>query len=596
MKVKGYGEIFLADKINMKKASNALIDFLGGVFATALKVFGGHPFAFATAAVGSLPSFLGCVFAAIVGGDDGLRVSFALVAIFASSRFVMPKFTFPKYVKVFISALWGVLLAEVLGAFVYGYTFYENLLFALSGLIGAVLATAMEYAKNARETKKGDPNVFFISMIFSAAAVLCGMGFCGRLLSDAAAVITVFTVLCLAVRTNLFYTVSFSVIIGGLSSLLNGRSLYFLALLVIGGILSSLLRDFSRFFVPFGFCSVCLSFLLYTEFSNDAVMLSLYTLLSSVLFIVINDKAKTSFLMRFFPSLPAFSGKKYRIKKSDGVVNEKNPEKLCDNCPKKLICWTENYAFTKDCFTKIKSSQRNIPSEFINGCVRRKELREICKLSDSDGVFNIEISKVSTAKMGEKRCGDSVGAFVTADDREFVYIVDGMGTGDEASAQSRRGSGIIKKLTDNGLSEKDCLQVLNDFLSKKGEEIIMGVDLCCIDKKNGVAEFYKAGAAPTYIIRKGNSYEIGTASVPIGVLDEVNIEYNKCKLTNGDVIVMISDGFLSLGPAVFEEYLCGLKIEKEDSAVDITGKIMYAAETLGLIYKDDISVVAVKIS
>ena len=84
--------------------------------------------------------------------------------------------------------------------------------------------------------------------------------------------------------------------------------------------------------------------------------------------------------------------------------------------------------------------------------------------------------------------------------------------------------------------------------------------------------------------------------MPIGVLDEVNIEYNKCKLTNGDVIVMISDGFLSLGPAVFEEYLCGLKIEKEDSAVDITGKIMYAAETLGLIYKDDISVVAVKIS
>ena len=598
MKVKGYGEVLLADKINMKKATGALLDFLTGVFSCALRVFGGRPIAFALTAVGSFPSFLGCIFAAIIGGEDFLRIAAALVAVFVSSRYIMPKFTFPGYVKVFISSLWGVLLAEVFGALIYNYTFYENLLFALSGLIGAVSATAMEYAKNAKERRKGDPNVFFISTVFSVSAVLCGMGFCGRLLFDTAAVIMIFTVLCLSVKTNLFYTVSFSVIIGGLSCLLNGRSVYFLALLVIGGILSSLLRDFSRFFVPFGFLSACLSFLIYTGFGSDAVTLCVYTLLSSLVFILVNDKVKTAFLTRFIPSLPMFSGKKYRIKKTDGAVSGNNPEKLCDNCPKKLICWSENYAFTKDCFMKIRSGNtRNVPSEFLSGCVRRKELKEICNIkTDGEGLLNIELSKVSSAKMGEKLCGDSVGNFRTADDREFVYIVDGMGTGNEASAQSRRGSGIIKKLTDNGLSEKDCLRALNDFLSRNGEEIIMGVDLCCIDRRNGIAEFYKAGAAPTYIIRKGNSYEIGTASVPIGVLDEINIEYNKCKLMPGDIIVMISDGFLSLGPAVFEEYLCGLKVEKDDSAVDITGKIMYAAETLGLLYKDDISVVAAKIS
>lgn len=467
----------------------------------------------------------------------------------------------------------------------------------MSGLLGAVSAVAMEYSKNAAARKTSDPNVFFVSVVFTVSAVLCGMSFCGRLLSDTAAVLSVFTVLCLAVKTNLFYTVSFAVTVGGLSCFLNGRSIFFLALLVLGGMISSLLRDFSRFFVPFGFICVSLSFLVYTSMSKDAVYLSVYTAIASVAFIVVNDKAKKEYLARFIPALPIFSGKKYRIKKIKEPVSEKNAEKLCDNCPKKLICWTENYAFTKDSFEKIKKGKAfTVSSEFWEGCVCRKELKNICNLSsDAENLLRTEISKVSTAKIGEKRCGDSVGNFTTADDKEFIYIVDGMGTGDMASAQSRRGSGIIKKLTDSGVSEKDCLKALNDLLSKGDEEVVMGVDLCCIDRKNRVAEFFKAGAAPSYIIRKGNSYEIGTASVPIGVLDEINVEYNKCKLMSGDVIVMISDGFLSLGAAVFEEYLCGLKIEEDDGPTDVTGKIMYAAETLGLIYKDDISVVSVKV-
>lgn len=123
----------------------------------------------------------------------------------------------------------------------------------------------------------------------------------------------------------------------------------------------------------------------------------------------------------------------------------------------------------------------------------------------------------------------------------------------------------------------------------------MGIDMLCVDRKNGVAEFYKAGAAPSYIIRRGSSYEIGTASLPIGILDEVNIEYNKCKLMKGDTIIMISDGFLSLGPAVFEDSLYNMKISESDSPVDISEKIMRAAEKMGLLFKDDITVVSMRI-
>ena len=598
MKVKGYGDVFLAGKFNLKKILRFFSEFLIGVFIYSVRIFGGHPFSYAAASLGSLPLFLGCVFCAVFTGEDPVRITFALIAVFVIKKFVMPKFTFPEYVKVFISSLWGVLLAEILGAIIYNYTFYENFLFALSGIIGAVSSIAMEYAVSKENQKSGASNLYFISMIFFVSIVLCGMGASGRLLNNASIILTIFIILCLSSMSSLFYTASFSVIVGGCMCVINSESLYLLALFVIGGIISSLLNGFSRFVSPLGFLCADLSFLIYTGFDGASVMLTIYTVVASFLFVVVKDKGKEQFLSFFISILPANPGKKYRIKKSETKVsNIEDAEKLCDDCPKKLVCWSENFSSTKDSFNKITSgAAASVSDGFWDSCVKRKELRNLCGLDfDGKDLFRVEISKASSAKMGEKLCGDSVGNFISEDGREIVYIVDGMGTGDEASAQSRKGSNIIKKLTDNGVEERDALKILNEFLTREKSEVIMGIDMLCVDRKNGVAEFYKAGAAPSYIIRRGSSYEIGTASLPIGILDEVNIEYNKCKLMKGDTIIMISDGFLSLGPAVFEDSLYNMKISESDSPVDISEKIMRAAEKMGLLFKDDITVVSMRI-
>ena len=211
MKVKGYGDVFLAGKFNLKKILRFFSEFLIGVFIYSVRIFGGHPFSYAAASLGSLPLFLGCVFCAVFTGEDPVRITFALIAVFVIKKFVMPKFTFPEYVKVFISSLWGVLLAEILGAIIYNYTFYENFLFALSGIIGAVSSIAMEYAVSKENQKSRASNLYFISMIFFVSIVLCGMGASGRLLNNASIILTIFIILCLSSMSSLFYTASFSV-------------------------------------------------------------------------------------------------------------------------------------------------------------------------------------------------------------------------------------------------------------------------------------------------------------------------------------------------------------------------------------------------
>lgn len=431
MKVKGYGDVFLAGKFNLKKILRFFSEFLIGVFIYSVRIFGGHPFSYAAASLGSLPLFLGCVFCAVFTGEDPVRITFALIAVFVIKKFVMPKFTFPEYVKVFISSLWGVLLAEILGAIIYNYTFYENFLFALSGIIGAVSSIAMEYAVSKENQKSGASNLYFISMIFFVSIVLCGMGASGRLLNNASIILTIFIILCLSSMSSLFYTASFSVIVGGCMCVINSESLYLLALFVIGGIISSLLNGFSRFVIPLGFLCADLSFLIYTGFDGTSVMLTIYTIVASFLFVVVKDKGKEQFLSFFISILPANPGKKYRIKKSETKVsNIEDAEKLCDDCPKKLVCWSENFSSTKDSFNKITSgAAASVSDGFWDSCVKRKELRNLCGLDfDGKDLFRVEISKASSAKMGEKLCGDSVGNFISEDGREIVYIVDGMGT------------------------------------------------------------------------------------------------------------------------------------------------------------------------
>ena len=59
-------------------------------------------------------------------------------------------------------------------------------------------------------------------------------------------------------------------------------------------------------------------------------------------------------------------------------------------------------------------------------------------------------------------------------------------------------------------------------------------------------EIAKLGAAPTFI-KNGSDIEfIHSKSLPMGVVDKINVEIIKKTLHNGDMVIMISDGAIAM--------------------------------------------------
>ena len=128
------------------------------------------------------------------------------------------------------------------------------------------------------------------------------------------------------------------------------------------------------------------------------------------------------------------------------------------------------------------------------------------------------------------------------------------------------------------------------MLVSEGSETILGLDLAVIDLLTGKCDMLKANAAPTFILRDGNVYEIGSASLPIGIFEEVNIKENKCMLVDGDVIVMLSDGLLSGGSKWINEYIKVLAGNTPDSFA-ISNGLMTEAVKRNMVLNDDLTVI-----
>lgn len=70
------------------------------------------------------------------------------------------------------------------------------------------------------------------------------------------------------------------------------------------------------------------------------------------------------------------------------------------------------------------------------------------------------------------------------------------------------------------------------------------LDLCAVNLLTGEAEFIKAGAAASYIKRGNWVDEVSADTLPIGSMEELSPITQSVKLTDTDMLVMVSDGIL----------------------------------------------------
>lgn len=151
-------------------------------------------------------------------------------------------------------------------------------------------------------------------------------------------------------------------------------------------------------------------------------------------------------------------------------------------------------------------------------------------------------------KEGQTVSGDAGAWFKTEEGGLFVLLCDGMGSGMEAHRESTMAIGLLEKFLRAGMEPEEALITLNSALALRWEEEggFTTIDLFRLDLYTGEAGFYKLGAAPTYVRRKGSVTRVTGSALPAGLgVGDNGPDVSKMRLEVGDSVVLISDGVAS---------------------------------------------------
>lgn len=155
--------------------------------------------------------------------------------------------------------------------------------------------------------------------------------------------------------------------------------------------------------------------------------------------------------------------------------------------------------------------------------------------------FRVEVSARSRGK--ERSNGDKCLAFSGSGCRYFLLLCDGMGTGLGAAREAQEAASLLRQLLTAGFPAEHALKTLNSLLVLRGSGGAVTVDLAEAHLDTGHVHIYKWGAAPSWLLTRGQAEKIGTASPPPGLgINGPGESVRKLSLRRGEVLILLSDG------------------------------------------------------
>ena len=163
-------------------------------------------------------------------------------------------------------------------------------------------------------------------------------------------------------------------------------------------------------------------------------------------------------------------------------------------------------------------------------------------------VYTVDWGSSQLTETGSKITGDAYRSLTTDTGRFVLILSDGMGTGGNAAVDSAMTSDLLRRLLEAGVGCDAALKIVNSaLLLKSGEETLATADVAAVDLFTGRAEFYKAGAAPTFLVKNGRAGYVQSDSLPAGILEGAAFEKSSLTLREGDRLVLVSDGVTATG-------------------------------------------------
>ena len=154
----------------------------------------------------------------------------------------------------------------------------------------------------------------------------------------------------------------------------------------------------------------------------------------------------------------------------------------------------------------------------------------------------IQCAALCRAKDQETVCGDQAIGFSIDKKRYCLILSDGMGCGRQAGAYSELTVSVLKRLLQGGMSISNTLNILRSVIRFNPKETFSTLDLCILNLETGIADFYKSGAYDSYLLKEDGCIRIDGGGIPMGLSEDEQIIHKRISFSEGDFLVMISDG------------------------------------------------------
>ncbi len=259
------------------------------------------------------------------------------------------------------------------------------------------------------------------------------------------------------------------------------------------------------------------------------------------------------------------------------------------------------------CRVEIQTDSKN---NMVTHPKIKKEIEKICRKTFENGrvlssgkemlvsfsqkpTYKMEIGFAQHTATGGL-CGDTVKLLNDSKGRQILILSDGMGTGGRAALDGAMASGLLSKLVSAGFGFDSSLKVVNSaLLVKSNEESLATLDIASVDLFTGRCEFYKAGAAVSYIIKKSVVQKVELSSMPAGILKGIDFAKRTAVLSPGDTVVLMSDGVCSDGDDWLDYYFeFSERMTPQQTAESIVSN---ALKRLGGERADDMSVIVARL-
>lgn len=174
-----------------------------------------------------------------------------------------------------------------------------------------------------------------------------------------------------------------------------------------------------------------------------------------------------------------------------------------------------------------------------------EENEEYYQVYSSEDKFVLQVGSSKVTKDNSEVSGDCSLQIKLADGKYLLAIADGMGSGAKARECSKITLRLIKQMLSAGFDKEQSIAMINSRINLLGtSDRYSSLDATILDLYSGKMEILKNGACNTYIKNKKSIKKVKSENLPVGIVNNVELQSETIDIQDADIIVMCSDGIL----------------------------------------------------